>query len=72
MTGASYEDAEAATAILATDISHHPELRGIGIAVLDDGFGVKVNLSCPVAWTVPDRVNGVPVVVQIVGTVRPL
>ncbi|HEX8410932.1 MAG TPA: hypothetical protein VF883_18855 [Thermoanaerobaculia bacterium] len=65
--------AEAAKDVLAAALAELPELRGIGIALLDDGFGVKVNLSVEVAaGTVPDDVDGVPVVVSVIGAVRPL
>lgn len=73
MNGASYEEAEAAKAILAAALADLPELRGIGIAVLDSGFGVKLNLSrLPTDQIVPGEVNDVPVIVAIVGTIRPL
>lgn len=73
MRAAAFAAAEAAKESLARTLSHLPELCGIGIAPLDDGFGVKVNLSREVApGTVPDDVNGVPVIVAVVGTVQPL
>lgn len=73
MTPATLEEAEAARDILKARLLSVPELRGIGIALLDDGYGVKVNLSCrPEGLTVPDDVGGVPVIVEIVGTIRPL
>lgn len=73
MKGVSYEEAEAAKAILASELAGLPELRGIGIAVLDEGFGVKVNLGRPLAdRIVPTCIGDVPVVVDVVGTIRPL
>jgi hypothetical protein len=72
MKGATFEEAEAAKAILLTLLEDLPELRGIGIAVLEDGFGVKVNLSRPTARIVPLDVNDVPVIIDIVGTILPL
>lgn len=73
MKGATLEGAQVAKAILAAALASRPELRGIGIARLDCGFGVKVNLSRqPEDLIVPDDVNGVPVIVDIVGTIRGL
>lgn len=73
MNGATLEAAMAAKQTLAPKLAALPELRGIGVAVLDCGFGVKVNLSRPVAaGVVPDDVDGVPVIVDVVGEIRPL
>lgn len=48
-------------------------VRGIGLAILDDGYGVKVNfVAPPPAGLVPDDVDGVPVIVDVVGPARPL
>jgi hypothetical protein len=71
MKGATFEEAEAAKEILTAELAGLPELRGIGIAVLDVGFGVKLNLSGPIDWIVPTEINDVPVIVKIVGTIRP-
>jgi len=73
MNGATLAAAEAAKEMLASRLAHFPGLRGIGIAILDDGFGVTVNLSCkPEETGVPSDVDGVPVIVDIVGTIAPL
>jgi hypothetical protein len=73
MRPATLAEAEAAKETLKARLFPLPELRGIGIALLDDGFGVKVNLSSwPEGLIVPDEVDGVPVIVEIVGTIRPL
>jgi len=73
MKPATLAAAEAAAEKLALRLANLSELRGIGIAVLADGFGVKVNLSRqPAVAAVPDDVDGVPVIVDIVGTVEPL
>jgi hypothetical protein len=71
MNGATYEEAEAAKELLAAEVANLPELRGIGIAVLDAGYGVRLNLSGPIDRTVPTEINGVPVIVRIIGTIRP-
>lgn len=73
MKPATLREAEAAMEKLASRLGPLPELRGIGIAVLDDGFGVKVNLSRkPAGVIVPDDVDGVPVIVDIVGAIESL
>jgi hypothetical protein len=71
MKGATFEEAEAAKEILAADLAGLPELRGIGIAVLDIGYGVRVNLSGPTTRIVPTEIHDVPVIVRIVDTIRP-
>jgi hypothetical protein len=71
MKGATYEEAEAAKEILAAELADLTELRGIGIAVLDVGYGVRVNLSGPTTRIVPTEIHDVPVIVKIVDTIRP-
>lgn len=71
MKGATFEEAEAAKEILAAELANLPELRGIGVAVLDVGFGVRVNLSGPIDRIVPTEINDVPVIVKIIDTIRP-
>jgi hypothetical protein len=64
------EQARAAKETLAATLECLPELRGLGIALLDGGgFGVKVNVSVPTAAAIPAEVDGVPVVVEIVGEI---
>ena len=73
MNGVTLERAQAAKAILVAALAGRSELRGIGITRLECGFGVKVNLSRqPEEWTVPDEVDGVPVIVDVVGTIHSL
>ncbi len=71
MKVATYEEAEAAKEILAAELANLPELRGIGVAVLDAGYGVRVNLSGPITRIVPTEIQDVPVIVKIVDTIRP-
>jgi len=73
MNGATLEQAQAAKAKVATALAGRPELKGIGIAPLECGYGVKVNLSSqPADLLVPDNVDGVPIIIDIVGTIRRL
>lgn len=48
-----------------------PELRGVGIAMLDGGFGLKVNLETETTVPIPSEIDGVPVVVEVVGGIQP-
>ena len=47
-------------------------LAGIGITRIGQGYGLKVNVETPPADGVvlPNVVNGVPVKVEVVGTLR--
>lgn len=72
MKPATLDAARAAKGKLLSMLEGMPELRGAGIAVLDGGYGIKLNLSGTPSCVIPDEVDGVPVVVSIVGAVRPL
>jgi len=70
---ATLERARQAKAVLLQRLAGLSELRGIGIALLKGGYGVKVNLSRALEeGVVPDDVDGVPVIVDIVGQIVPL
>lgn len=69
MTPATIVEARAAKQALADLLRGLPELRGIGIALVPGGFGVKVNLSASAAIAIPGEIDGVPVVVEIVGAI---
>ncbi len=47
---------------------------GTGIISIDGGYGIKINLLDQPAedLVLPERVEGVPVKVEVVGSVRPL
>jgi hypothetical protein len=71
MRGVSLEEATAAKETLRARLAGLAEIRGIGVAVLPDGYGVKVNLLNAVACAqVPDDVDGVPVIIDVVGAIR--
>jgi serine kinase of HPr protein (carbohydrate metabolism regulator) len=73
MTGASLDAARAAKVKVGALVRDLPEFRGLGIAMLDDGFGVKVNFSrMPVSCEIPRQVDDVPVIVDIVGATTAL
>ncbi len=46
---------------------------GIGLTRVGDGYGVKVNLGAPPApdADLPETIDGVPVRIEVVGTIRP-
>ncbi len=46
---------------------------GIGLTRVGDGYGVKVNLEAPPAPDagLPETIDGVPVRIEVVGTIRP-
>ena len=65
--------ARAAKSALAARLSAEPGVVGIGLARRDAGYVVKVNLAdAAAAARVPHDVDGVRVVTQVVGVVRPL
>jgi hypothetical protein len=44
---------------------------GVGITRIGDGYGVKVNLeSLPGDQSLPDAIDGVPVRIEVVGTIK--
>jgi hypothetical protein len=46
------------------------DVVGIGLTKARGGYAVKVNFSCAPDSPVPESVNGVPIVVEVVGTIR--
>ena len=70
MRGASLPNAQAAKKRLLQQMMMLPELQGIGIAILKHGYGVKVNLSRSTAVPIPADIDGVPVIVEVLGEIR--
>ena len=71
MRPATLEQAERAKEKLDALLGDAPNVRGLGIAVLEGGFGVKLNLQrAPKAGSIPDDVDGVPVIIDVVGAIR--
>ncbi len=67
MKAATLEQARAAKAALRARLDGLRELRGIGVAFLSEGCGVKVLLKrLPDSAVIPEEIDGVPVVVEIV------
>jgi hypothetical protein len=66
------EQAKAAKAKVVAQLAGVPEVNGIGIAILEGGYGVKVNLRSETSASIPEEVDGVPVIVDVIGEVEPL
>lgn len=66
------EKARAAKARALEVFSRLAPVVGVGVTRIDGGYGVKVNLREKPARGVrlPKRVDGVPVRVEVVGTIR--
>jgi hypothetical protein len=68
---ATLAEARAAKEKLALSILDLPELCGLGVAVLGKrGFGIKVNLTSAPSAFIPPDVDGVPVIVEVVGEIQ--
>ncbi len=65
------DQARAAKAAALTRFGHLPILAGVGITAVPAGYGVKLNLSeqPPQDLHLPSEVDGVPMVVEVVGRV---
>lgn len=71
MTPATLEHALAAKEKLDSMVGDSPNVCGIGVAVMEGGFGVKLNLQrAPAPGSIPDDVDGVPVIIDVVGEIR--
>ena len=67
---ASLADAERAKQKAQTLLARLSTVNGIGIALLEGGYGVKVNLrSDQERASIPEAIDGVPVIVAIVGVI---
>jgi hypothetical protein len=65
--------ARAAKSTLAERLSGDPGVAGIGLARRASGYVLKVNLvDAAAAPRVPRNVDGVSVVTEVIGAVRPL
>jgi len=74
---ASRADARRAKDLVVDLLGDDDAIAAVGIAVTDDGYAVKVNLSHALdrPAAVPDSIDGVPVLIEVVGPVtkqRPL
>jgi hypothetical protein len=71
MTPATLERARGARVRVAALLAATAEVVGVGVTFLDDGFAVKVNLrELPASCAIPDEIDGVPVIVEVVGPIQ--
>lgn len=71
MNGATLDDARTAKAKALRLFSRQAVVVGVGITEIDGGYGVKVNLGETPRPEIllPERIDGVPVRVEVVGTI---
>jgi hypothetical protein len=50
-------------------LREYPEVSGVGIARVGDGWGFKVNLTRPTQHQLPESFEGVPISAEVVGEV---
>jgi hypothetical protein len=69
--GANIERARAAKSVALARLGGMPQVNGVGITRVGAGFGVKVNLAAqPDPETqVPEEIDGVPVVTELIGQI---
>jgi len=54
-------------------IAGFDEVRGLGLTSVGSRYAVKVNLSeQPENLSLPDDIDGVPVVIDVVGAIKPV
>ncbi|HJQ41098.1 MAG TPA: hypothetical protein VKB93_28510 [Thermoanaerobaculia bacterium] len=67
---ATFEEAERAKAKAIELLASNPAVNGIGIAVLECGYGVKVNLRyADTHAAIPEEIDGVRIIVDVIGGV---
>lgn len=73
-TPCTLEQARAAKARVLAVFERLAPVVGVGVTRLNGGYAVKVNLRAapPEGTVLPASVDGVPVRVEVVGTIRPL
>jgi len=67
--GATLAQARAAREAAKVALAGRPEVSGVGVARLGDGYAVKVNLTAA-SDAVPVEILGVPVRAEVVGPIR--
>ena len=67
---ATLEQARKAKQIARTLLENVPGLNGIGITSEGSGYAVKVNLNGMESPSIPVEIEGVPVKVETIGTIR--
>lgn len=70
MTSATVDDVRAAKARAMALFAPLADVVGVGITRVGEGYGLKINLRTAPATTLPEEVDGVPVKVEIVGSIK--
>ena len=70
MKVSTIDEARAAKTQAASVFGLLASVVGVGITRLEDGYGLKVNLSEEAKRPLPTEVAGVPVFVEVVGSIR--
>lgn len=72
MTRITLQKARAAKAAVLKEFRRLPNLAGIGITKVSDGYAVKIDLSEPMPQDkkLPAEVGGVPIAIEVVGRAR--
>jgi hypothetical protein len=68
---ASLDEARRAKAAVVSMLEHHDVVNGVGVARVEDGYVVKVNLIRPpdADLTLPTSVDDVPITWEVVGEI---
>jgi hypothetical protein len=64
------EQARAAKKVALAKLANVPEVVGIGLTMIGDDYGLKVNLRAAPKQELPASIDGVPIQVEVVGTIR--
>ena len=64
------EAARAAKAEALRRFARVPEVNGIGLCRRGDGYALKINFETEPPIEVPERIEGVDVIVEVVGRIR--
>lgn len=73
MSGVTIAEARAAKSRLTGMLESNDGVRGIGLTRCGEGYAVKVNVaSTTVEATIPSSLDGVPIVIDIVGRAEAL
>jgi hypothetical protein len=72
MSGVTLEQARAAKAAALRHFENLGTVVGVGVTRVEGAYAVKVNLSEPPAegTELPEEIDGVPVRIEVVGTIR--
>ena len=72
MNACTLDEARAAKHRALDEFRGKASVVGVGITRVGDGYGVKVNLDAPPAADakLPDTIDGVPVRIDVVGSIR--